>query len=97
MFDCGEGTQHQLLHTAFNPGKLDKILSVTFMAIILWFTRLAVQSFYVRHYPTLTINGPQGIRQFVETALRISGHGPIIRWKLSKLALAKSSMMAWRK
>lgn len=34
LFDCGEGTQHQLLHTAFNPGKLDKILSVTFMAII---------------------------------------------------------------
>ena len=29
LFDCGEGTQHQLLHTAFNPGKLD-----TFMAII---------------------------------------------------------------
>ncbi len=25
LFDCGEGTQHQLLHTAFNPGKLDKI------------------------------------------------------------------------
>lgn len=34
LFDCGEGTQHQLLHTAFNPGKLDKTLSVTFMAII---------------------------------------------------------------
>lgn len=25
LFDCGEGTQHQLLHTAFNHGKLDKI------------------------------------------------------------------------
>lgn len=21
LFDCGEGTQHQLLHTAFNPSK----------------------------------------------------------------------------
>jgi len=25
MFDCGEGTQHQLLQTASHPGKLDKI------------------------------------------------------------------------
>lgn len=25
LFDCGEGTQHQLLHTAYHPGKLDKI------------------------------------------------------------------------
>jgi ribonuclease BN (tRNA processing enzyme) len=32
LFDCGEGTQHQLLHTAYHPGKLDKILSPTCMA-----------------------------------------------------------------
>ncbi len=32
-----------------------------------------MQSFYVRHYQPLTIYGPQGIREFVETALRISG------------------------
>ncbi len=25
LFDCGVSTGHQLLHTAFNPGKLDKI------------------------------------------------------------------------
>ncbi|STM19637.1 ribonuclease BN [Escherichia coli] len=53
LFDCGEGTQHQLLHTAFNLENWTRFLSVTFMAIIFWFTRLAVQSFYVRHYPTL--------------------------------------------
>ncbi len=34
LFDCGEGTQHQLLHTAFNPGNWTRFLSVTFMAII---------------------------------------------------------------
>ncbi len=27
LFDCGEGTQHQLLHTAYHPGKLDKIFN----------------------------------------------------------------------
>ena len=25
LFDCGEGTQHQLLHTSYHPGKVDKI------------------------------------------------------------------------
>ena len=25
LFDCGEGTQHQLLHTPFNPGKIERI------------------------------------------------------------------------
>ena len=25
LFDCGEGTQHQLLHTAFHPGKIERI------------------------------------------------------------------------
>ena len=23
LFDCGEGTQHQLLHTSYHPGKVD--------------------------------------------------------------------------
>lgn len=34
LFDCGEGTQHQLLHTAFNLENWTRFLSVTFMAII---------------------------------------------------------------
>lgn len=25
LFDCGEGTQHQFLHTPHHPGKLNKI------------------------------------------------------------------------
>ena len=25
LFDCGEGTQHQFLHTPYHPGKLNKI------------------------------------------------------------------------
>ncbi|KJS95419.1 ribonuclease Z, partial [Salmonella enterica subsp. enterica serovar Heidelberg str. SARA36] len=25
LFDCGEGTQHQMLNTAFHPGKLERI------------------------------------------------------------------------
>lgn len=34
LFDCGEGTQHQLLHTALTLENWTRFLSVTFMAII---------------------------------------------------------------
>ena len=74
MFDCGEGTQHQLLHTAFNPENWTRFLSVTFMAIIflVYPACCAVVLCQALSNP-LTIYGPQGIREFVETALRISG------------------------
>ena len=44
-----------------------------------------MQSFHVRHYATINDLCAKGIREFVETALRISGSSPIIRWKLFKL------------
>ena len=33
LIDCGEGTQHQMLHTVFNPGKLNKIFITHFFQI----------------------------------------------------------------
>lgn len=98
LFDCGEGTQHQLLHTAFNPGKLDKIfISHLHGDHLFGLPGLLCSRSMSGIIQPLTIYGPHGIREFVETALRISAHGPIIRWKLSKLALAKFSMMACAK
>jgi ribonuclease Z len=40
----------------------------------------------------LTLYGPTGLKEFVETALRLSGSGPIIRSPLSKWALVWSLM-----
>ena len=98
LFDCGEGTQHQLLHTAFNPGKLDKIfISHLHGDHLFGLPGLLCSRSMSGIIQPLTIYGPQGIREFVETALRLAAHGPIIRWKLSKLALAKFSMMACAK
>lgn len=34
LFDCGEGTQMQILRTTIKPRKLKKFLLLTYMAII---------------------------------------------------------------
>lgn len=74
LFDCGEGTQHQLLHTAFNPGKLDKIfISHLHGDHLFGLLGLLCSRSMSGIIQPLTIYGPQGIREFVETALRISG------------------------
>ena len=74
LFDCGEGTQHQLLHTAFNPGKLDKIfISHLHGDHLFGLPGLLCSRSMSGIIQPLTIYGPQGIREFVETALRISG------------------------
>ncbi|EHI1092524.1 ribonuclease BN [Shigella sonnei] len=74
LFDCGEGTQHQLLHTAFNPRKLDKIfISHLHGDHLFGLPGLLCSRSMSGIIQPLTIYGPQGIREFVETALRISG------------------------
>ncbi|ELG3105819.1 TPA: ribonuclease BN [Escherichia coli] len=74
LFDCGEGTQHQLLHTAFTPGKLDKIfISHLHGDHLFGLPGLLCSRSMSGIIQPLTIYGPQGIREFVETALRISG------------------------
>lgn len=72
LFDCGEGTQHQL--TACLYGKLDKI----FYQSPSWRSSFGLPGLLCSRSMSgiiqpLTIYGPQGIREFVETALWISG------------------------
>ena len=74
LFDCGEGTQHQMLHTAFNPGKLDRIfISHLHGDHLFGLPGLLCSRSMSGIVQPLTIYGPKGIREFVETALRISG------------------------
>lgn len=62
LFDCGEGTQHQLLHTAFNPGKLDKIfISHLHGDHLFGLPGLLCSRSMSGIIQPLTIYGPQGI------------------------------------
>lgn len=74
LFDCGEGTQHQMLRTAFHPGKLDNIFITHLHGDHLFgLPGLLCSRSMAGNVQPLHIYGPKGIREFVETALRLSG------------------------
>ena len=74
LFDCGEGTQHQLLQTDYNPGKLDKIFITHLHGDHLFgLPGLLCSRSMAGNARPLTIYGPAGIREFVDTTLRLSG------------------------
>lgn len=74
LFDCGEGTQHQMLHTPFNPGKLSKIFITHLHGDhIFGLPGLLCSRSMSGNENPLTVYGPKGIRQFIEMALRLSG------------------------
>lgn len=74
LFDCGEGTQHQLLRTSFNPSKLDRIFITHLHGDHLFgLPGLLCSRSMAGNAQPLTIYGPKGIREFVETSLRLSG------------------------
>ncbi|MGU3414100.1 ribonuclease Z [Enterobacteriaceae bacterium C34A] len=74
LFDCGEGTQQQFLRTSHHPGKLDKIFITHLHGDHLFGLPGLLCSRSMQGNPSpLTIYGPKGIKEFVETALRLSG------------------------
>lgn len=74
LFDCGEGTQQQILHTTLKPRKIDKIFITHLHGDHIYGLPglLASRAFQGGDGP-LTIYGPVGIERFVRTALKISG------------------------
>ncbi|WP_437887175.1 ribonuclease Z [Phytobacter sp. V91] len=74
LFDCGEGTQHQMLRTPFHPGKLDKIFITHLHGDHLFgLPGLLCSRSMAGNVQPLTIYGPKGIKEFVDTTLRLSG------------------------
>lgn len=73
LFDCGEGTQHQILHTTIKPRKITKIFITHLHGDHIFGLPgfLSSRSFQGGDQP-LTIYGPPGIKQYVETSLSIS-------------------------
>ncbi len=73
LFDCGEGTQHQILHTSVKPGKIEKIFISHLHGDHIYGLPglLGSRSFQGGTGP-LTVYGPKGIEEFILTSLRIS-------------------------
>lgn len=73
LFDCGEGTQHQLL---FSPFTLRKITRVFITHLhgdhIFGLPGLLASRSFSSKDQKLAVYGPAGIRQFLETALSLS-------------------------
>ncbi|MDG5789451.1 ribonuclease Z [Evansella sp. AB-P1] len=73
LFDCGEATQHHILHTSIKLRKMEKIFITHLHGDHIFGLPglLGSRSFQGGESP-LTIIGPKGIREFVETSIRIS-------------------------
>lgn len=74
LFDCGEATQHQILHTNLKPRKIEKIFITHLHGDHIFGLPgfLSSRSFLGGDEP-LTIFGPKGLEDFVRQALTISG------------------------
>ncbi len=73
LFDCGEATQHQILHTSIKPRRIEKIFITHLHGDHLFGLPglLGSRSFQGGETP-LTVYGPAGIKEYIETSLRVS-------------------------
>lgn len=74
LFDCGEATQHQILHTSIKPRKINKIF-ITHMHgdHIFGLPGLLSSRSFQGGSDLLTVYGPPGIETYIETCLQVSG------------------------
>ncbi|WP_096270528.1 ribonuclease Z [Paucisalibacillus globulus] len=74
LFDCGEATQHQILHTSIKPRKINKIF-ITHMHgdHIFGLPGLLSSRSFQGGKDELVIYGPKGIEEYVQTSLELSG------------------------
>ncbi|CAG9621500.1 ribonuclease Z [Sutcliffiella rhizosphaerae] len=73
LFDCGEATQHQILHTSLKPRKIKKIFITHLHGDHIFGLPglLSSRSFQGGDTP-LTVYGPKGIKLYLETSLHVS-------------------------
>ncbi len=76
LFDCGEGTQNQILETTIRPRKISKIFITHLHGDHIFGLPgfLSSRSFQANEEQTdIEIYGPVGIKSFVLTRLKVSG------------------------
>ncbi|WP_318617582.1 ribonuclease Z [Sporosarcina sp. YIM B06819] len=73
LFDCGEATQHQILHTSLKPRKIGKIFITHLHGDHIFGLPglIGSRSFLGGNEP-LDIYGPAGLEEWLETTLRIT-------------------------
>ncbi|MDQ0231882.1 ribonuclease Z [Metabacillus malikii] len=74
LFDCGEATQHQILHTSIKPRKIEKIFITHLHGDHIYGLPglISSRSFLGGSNDTVTVYGPKGVEEFVQTSLLIS-------------------------
>jgi ribonuclease Z len=87
LFDCGEGTQHQLLRSRLKMGKFNKL----FVTHLHGDHSFGIPGFlssrsYQGGTAPFTVYGPPGIRSFIEHALVLSGTHPIYELEIVEAA-----------
>ncbi|WP_042475377.1 ribonuclease Z [Bacillus ndiopicus] len=74
LFDCGEATQHQILHTTIKPRKIEKIFITHLHGDhIFGLPGLLSSRSFLGGEGTLTIYGPAGLQTWVEMTLTLTG------------------------
>lgn len=73
LFDCGEGTQHQILHTSIRPRRIEKIFITHLHGDHLFgLPGLLGSRSFQGGESLLTVYGPKGIKTYIESSLAVS-------------------------
>ena len=85
LFDCGEGTQHQLLRAPVRSGAIEAIFLTHLHGDHVYGLPglLATMSMNGRSRP-LDLIGPAGTRDYLESVLRTTQHNPIFEIRISE-------------
>ncbi|WP_010173323.1 ribonuclease Z [Bacillus coahuilensis] len=92
LFDCGEATQHQILHTSLKPRRIEKIFITHLHGDHIFGLPglLGSRSFQGGESP-VTVYGPRGIKEYILTSLKISG--TYLKYPLHILEIEESGII----
>ncbi len=92
MFDCGEATQHQILKTPVKTRKIEKIfISHLHGDHIFGLPGLLGSRSFQGGTEPLTVYGPVGIKEYIETSLRVSQTH--LKYTLSYVEIGENSVL----
>lgn len=92
LFDCGEATQHQILHTSVKPRRIEKIFITHLHGDHLYGLPglLASRSFQAGESP-VTVYGPKGLKTFIDVSLQVSS--TYLKYPLEVVEIAEDGLI----